>query len=56
MIDVVIQSINRSSNITAIATVKEIDDSDILVEFDDYVEIEVNIIIEVNGSLELEIE
>ncbi|WP_291562601.1 MULTISPECIES: hypothetical protein [unclassified Clostridium] len=56
MVDVVIQFINKSSNITAIATVKEIDDSDILIEFDNYVEIEVNIIIEVNGSLELEIE
>ncbi|MGL5152050.1 MAG: hypothetical protein ACRC7N_15950 [Clostridium sp.] len=62
------QSINNSSNITAIATVKEIDDSDIIVcriedlgegivvEFEDDVEIEVNTTIEVNGSLELEIE
>jgi len=62
------QSINNSSNITAIATVKEIDDSDtivcrienlgddIVVEFENDVEIEVDTTIEVNGSLELEIE
>lgn len=62
------QSINNSSNITAIAIVKEIDDSDIIVcrieglgedivvEFEDDIEIEVNITIEVNGSLELAIE
>ncbi len=63
-----IQSINNSSNITAIATVKKIDDSDIIVcrikdlgddivvEFEDDVEIEVDTTIEVNGSFELEIE
>lgn len=62
------QSINNSSNITAIATVKEIEDSDIVVcrieelgddivvEFEDDVEIEIDTTIEVNGSLELEIE
>ena len=62
------QYINNSSNITAIATVKEIEDSDIIVctiknldddivvEFEDDVEIEVNTLIEVKGSLELEIE
>lgn len=61
------QCINNSSNITAIATVKERDDSDIIVcriedlgddivvEFEDDVEIEVDTTIEVNGSLELEI-
>lgn len=62
------QSINKSSNITAIATVKEVDDSDIIVcrieelgddivvEFEEDVEIEVNTTIEVNGSLELDLE
>lgn len=63
-----IQSIKNSSNITAIATVKEICDSttivcgieylgdDIVVEFEDDVDIEVNTKIELNGSLELDIE
>ncbi len=62
-----IQAINKSSNITAIATVKEIDDSDtivcriknlsddIVVEFEDDVEVEVDTTIEVHGSLEIEI-
>ena len=62
------QSIKNSSNITAIATVKEIYDSDtivcrienlgdnIVVEFEDDVEIEVDTTIELNGSLELDIE
>lgn len=62
------QAIDKSSNITAIATVNGIDDSDIIVcriedlgddvvvEFEDDVEIEVYTTIEVNGSLELEIE
>ena len=63
-----IQSINNSSNIIAIGTVKEIEDSDIIicringlcddtvVEFENDVEIEGGTTIEVNGSLELEIE
>jgi|APHig6443717817_1056837.scaffolds.fasta_scaffold16294_2 hypothetical protein len=63
-----IQSIKNSSNITTIATVKEINDSDtivcrieyldddIVVEFEDDVEIEVDTTIELNGSLELDIE
>lgn len=62
------QSINKSSNITAIATVKKVDDSDIIVcrieelgddiivKFEEDVEIEVNSTIEVNGSLELDFE
>ena len=62
------QPIKNSSYITAIATVKEICDSDtiacgleylgndIVVEFEDDVEIEVNTTIELNGSLELDIE
>ena len=62
------QSINKSSNITAIATVKKVDDSDIIVcrieelgddfivKFEEDVEIEVNNTIEVNGSLELDFE
>ena len=62
------QSIYKSSNITAIATVKKVDDSDIIVcrieelgddiivKFEEDVEIEVNSTIEVNGSLELDFE
>ena len=60
-----IQEIKESSNITAVAKVKEIEDSDILicninnlgenisVEFEDDIDIEVGKVIEVNGSLEL---
>ena len=62
------QCIHNSSHITAIATVKEVYDSDIMVcrieglgdavivEFENDVNVEVNTKIEVNGSLELEIE
>jgi hypothetical protein len=62
------QSINNSSDITAIGKVKEIEDSniiicsitglgdEIIVEFENEIVTEVNTTIEVNGSLELEIE
>ena len=62
------QSINKSSNITAIATVKKVDDSDIIVcrieelgddiivKFEEDVERAVTSTIEVNGSIELDFE
>lgn len=63
-----VQSIDNSSNITAIGIVNEVEDNDsllcsinglgenIAVEFEDDVAINVGTIIEMNGSLELEIE
>ena len=63
-----VQSIDNSSNITAIGRVKEIEDSDTLIcsinnlgediiaEFENDVDINVGKTLEINGSLELDIE
>ncbi|AGX44479.1 hypothetical protein [Clostridium saccharobutylicum] len=63
-----VQSIDNSSNITAIGKVKEIEDSDtlicsinnlgenIMVEFENDIDIKVGETLEISGSLELEIE
>ena len=63
-----VQPINKSSHIIAIGIVKEIEDSDsimcsiqglgddIIIEFEDDVEIEIGAKIEIKGSLELELD